>query len=55
MRIDFPTDKEMIQLYWSLMQLAEDTKDIQIPLESLSFLNEVDIHALDPPTYYKFT
>lgn len=30
------------------MQLSEDTKEVNVPLTSLSFLNEVDIEALDP-------
>lgn len=29
---DFKTDKEMVQLYWSLMQLDTDSADIEVPL-----------------------
>ena len=55
MREDFPSDKEMVMLYWSLMQLSEDTRDIKVPLTALSFLNEVDVGNLDPSTFYLFT
>ena len=55
MRKDFPDDKGMIHLYWSLMQLSEDTKDIVVPLPALAFMNSVDVASLDSTTFYKFT
>ena len=55
MRKDFPDDKSMIHLYWSLMQLSEDTKDIVVPLPALAFMNSVDVASLDSTTFYKFT
>lgn len=30
------------------MQLAEDSKDIEVPLEHLGFLNKIVIADLDP-------
>ena len=27
---DFPADKDLIQLYWTLMQLSEDGNDIEV-------------------------
>ena len=55
MREDFPSDKAMIQMYWSLMQLSEDAKDIVVPLTALSFMNSVDVASLDSSTFYQFT
>ena len=45
----------MIKLYWSLMQIDEDSKDVNIPLAHLSFLDGVKIAELDPETFFKFT
>lgn len=55
MREDFPSDKEMIDLYWSLMQLSEDTKAIKVPLTALSFLNTVKVSELRPESFFRFT
>ena len=55
MREDFHSDKEMIKLYWSLLQLDEDSNDVSVPLPALSFLNTIDVNALDPSTFYLFT
>ena len=52
---DFPADKDLIQLYWTLMQLSEDGSDIEVPLSSLSFLSSVDVASLDPVTFYRFS
>lgn len=53
MREDFPSDKAMIQMYWSLMQLSEDdANDIVVPLTALSFMNSVDVASLDSSTFY---
>ena len=45
----------MIKLYWALMQLDEDSKDVSVPLPALSFLNTIDVKSLDPSTFYLFT
>lgn len=44
----------MVRLYWSLMQLAEDSKDVEVPLSNLAFLSDVDVASLDPATYFKY-
>ena len=36
------------------MQLAEDSKDVDVPLEHLGFLNKVEVADLDPQIYYMF-
>ena len=50
---DFRSDKEMIDLYWSLLQLEEDTKEVKVPLDHLSFIDKVNISDLSPDSFYR--
>lgn len=52
-REEFGSDKQLVELHWALLQLAEDSKDVKVPLASLSFLKDVDIGKLDPATFTK--